>query len=198
MHSKRVPVEEAWNPEVGVAFVFSEAKPEYMIATPMFNVESYAAKSILSTLTATTGLWSLDIILDTCVDRTQLVAFNSILNYFMNYDYSKETENMCSKVCKRATETEVLEKKKIFDATSMRLKIISHPCTTISLPTRIRIITSKTTLLEARAENLAFTSASSVSYYISVQADMLVHERGWNFYAAVPDLLWPDVFSSGK
>ena len=181
--SERVRVPGEWDPVVETAIVFSTAKPQFVIATPMFNVDSYAARNVFATLKATTGIWALDIVLDTCVDDTAKAVYNSILNYMAFRNHTDGFSMMCSLLC----------------GGDLTYSSVHQPsaCTSASVITRIRVITSKTTLLETRAENLAFSSSDpDSSFYISVQADMLVSERGWNFYLSLPLWVWPDEVSS--
>ena len=117
------------------AIVFSTAKPHFVIVTPMFNVESYAARNVFATIKATTGIWALDIVLDTCVDETARAVYNMLLNYLVYNNHTSSYSQMCSMLCS--------------DQRSPRLSSVFDPsaCTSASILTRIRIITSDATLL---------------------------------------------------
>eukprot|EP01036_Dinobryon_divergens_P026074 gene26074-34681_t len=186
LYKTRIPVAGEWPPVVHTAAVFSLAKPEYTIVTPMFNVEGHAARNIYATMKATTGIWALDIVLDTCVDDTLRIVYGAILKIIASRDNDAIHRNMCQQLCA--------------DPSSSGSSSPSSACTSAdsSVLTRIRVITSKTTLLETRAENIAFSSTDSTRFFLSVQADQLVSEIGWNFFLSVPAILWEEVSAVGS
>lgn len=106
---------------------------------------------------ATTGIWALDIVLDTCVDDTLRIVYGAILKIIASRDNDAIHRNMCQQLCA--------------DASSSGSSSSSSACTSAdsSVLTRIRVITSKTTLLETRAENIAFSSTDSTRFFLSVQ-----------------------------
>lgn len=50
-------------------------------------------------------------------------------------------------------------------------------------------------MFECQAENLAFSTSPLAEFYVSVQADMMVLEKGWNEILALPAVAFEDVFS---
>lgn len=124
-----------WNPIVETAVVFSTAKPHFVIVTPMFNVESYAARNVFATIKATTGIWALDLVLDTCVDETARTVYNMLLNYLVYNNHTSSYSQMCSVLCSGQHSPRPTS---VFDPSA---------CTSASILTRIRIITSDATLL---------------------------------------------------
>eukprot|EP01035_Chromulina_nebulosa_P024749 gene24750-32232_t len=96
IYSERERVKGEWNPKVETAVVFSTAKPHFVVVTPMFNVDSYAARNVFATIKATTGIWALDIVLDTCVDDTAKAVYNMLLNYLVYHNHTGSYSHMCS------------------------------------------------------------------------------------------------------
>lgn len=124
-----------WNPKVETAVVFSTAKPHFVVVTPMFNVDSYAARNVFATIKATTGIWALDIVLDTCVDDTARAVYNMLLNYLVYHNHTASYSHMCSLLCSHRQQSRPTS---VFEPSA---------CTSASTLTRIRIITSDATLL---------------------------------------------------
>jgi hypothetical protein len=187
IYSERVPVPGEWSPVMETAVIFSTARPQYTIVTPMFNVESYAARNVFATLKATAGLWALDIVLDTCVDATANAVYNALLGYLTSHNFSSAYAGMCHSLCTT-------------QGSSVHAVQDPSPCTSTStsILTQVRVISSMTTLFETRAENLGLASSDpATAFYASVQADMLVTEAGWNFYLSLPMWIWSDVSSAG-
>ena len=102
---------------------------------------------------ATTGIWALDIVLDTCVDDTLRIVYGAILKIIASRDSNTIHNNMCQQLC----------------AASSSPNATACVSPDSSVLTRIRVISSKTTLLETRSENIAFSSTESTRFFLSVQ-----------------------------
>lgn len=112
---------------------------------------------------ATTGIWALDIVLDTCVDDTLRIVYGAILKIIASRDNDAIHRNMCQQLCTASS------------SSSSSSSSPSSACISAdsSVLTRIRVISSKTTLLETRSENIAFSSTDSTRFFLSVQVARL-------------------------
>jgi hypothetical protein len=117
------------------------------------TLQGHAARNIYSTMRATTGIWALDIVLDTCVDDTLRIVYGAILKIIASRDSNTIHNNMCQQLC----------------AASSSPNATACVSPDSSVLTRIRVISSKTTLLETRSENIAFSSTESTRFFLSVQ-----------------------------
>lgn len=99
----------------------------------------------------TTGIWALDIVLDTCVDDTLKVVYGVLLKILLTRNHTAQHVGMCEQLCSES------------DASVACVSASS------SVLTRVRVITSNTTLLETRSENIAFSTTPQTRYFISVQ-----------------------------
>lgn len=160
-------------PFVLTSLVFqTEISPQYVISMPVHFAENYVRKALIAALKYTVGVWALDIVVDFSLDRSLGVVLDA-LQFFVE---QRSRDVTCRFACPSPrTET----------------------CYSISIPSRIRVILSHSPLWESKADNLVFSSAinKEATYYISLQADNIVEEEGWNHRLAIPLRLWPDVFS---
>jgi len=77
--------------------------------------------------------------------------------------------------------------------------LISDVCRSNQGLLRARILSQPVSILETSSDNLGLTLADPSHFYIEVQADMLVVEKGWNRDLARPFFQYNDLFSvSGR
>jgi hypothetical protein len=160
-------------PYVLTALVFqTEITPQYVISIPVHFAENYVRKSLIAALKYTVGVWAIDIVVDFSFDQSLGIVLDT-LRFFVE---QRSREITCRSACSL---------------------LKNNTCQSISIPSRIRVILSRSPLWECKADNLVFSSTinKEAAYYISLQADNIVEEEGWNHRLAIPLRLWPDVFS---
>ena len=166
----RITIEKSPFVESGV--VFSGSNPMFAIVMPVFNAQFMIPDSLGSLLNETTSSWSLDIVLDFCSDNSSVVVYD-ILSTFISMYNSRTRIDSCKLLCMND----------------------SFLCRNASFPQYIRIIKAETPLYECKAENIAFSTSGASKFYISVQSDQQIIERGWNHMLSIPTLLWSDIMS---
>jgi len=76
--------------------------------------------------------------------------------------------------------------------------LLSDVCAQSSLM-RARVLIAPTSIFETSSDNLGFSLADPSHFYVEVQADMFLLEKGWNVDLARPFLEYSDMFSmSGR
>ena len=113
-------------------------------------------------------MWALDIVLDTCVDDTLRVVYGVIVKILALRNSAAKHRHMCRLLC-----PDLAANSSSSSSISSPEELLASACVAAdsSVLTQIRVITSDTTLLETRSENIAFASSAAPSsgFFISVQ-----------------------------
>jgi hypothetical protein len=181
VYHSRLDIEEFIQPFVETSIIFNGARPKFVISLPVHNAAGHIRSTLEALFSRTTSIWALDIVLDDCIDESRDIVY-SVLSQLISSTVT--ADSTCQTLCQGQISNGH-----------------SNAYSTYRFLTRIRVIIAQSPLWECRSDNVVFASAvnANAEFYVSLQADQVVQETGWNEMLSIPLYLFPDVISvSGK
>ena len=140
--------------------------PIFSIIITVHNQEEAIRQHALAVLELTTELWELVVVLDDCRDQSEKIVMSLLKDIISPCQHAYNQSN------------NLLQGKHCINPTLRRIMVIRQ----------------RSSVFETTASNIGLR-ASLGQFFVLLQDDMRVRERGWNTLLAQPVRLWSDVMA---
>ena len=153
-------------PVLHAGFVNPNLSPEFSLILPVYNQEGVVSRHLELVLNNTAGLWELIIILDGCFDGSLQEVITTVEKWYAQHQFN-----------------------------SFQARCANNRCE-LGCLTRFQLIVQSTSVDETTADNIGMRAADPrTSFFVLMQADLMISEPAWNIALSVPHRVWTDVFS---